>query len=271
MARQCSWVQILTFGMLALLAAVPPARADTLEIVRSTGTLNICANPEALPYTSGSAEPPGFQLELQREIARLRGWQATVTWAFNRAAAARLGCGGFMGRMVAANSLPAPDYLTTEPYMGSGFVIALPPGSRTNFGGLRDVLALEPIRAGKPIGITLGAWVETVIEREGAKTTPYIYQEQIVDAVLAGEVAAGVVARENAGWYLRRKPGAFAQYEIFRDDANFRWNVGMAMRKSDVALIGVLNAALAEVRASGTLDRIMAKYGLTYLPPFSGQ
>jgi ABC-type amino acid transport substrate-binding protein len=42
----------------------------------------------------------------------------------------------------------------------------------------------------------------------------------------------------------------------------------MGMRETDLALIEVLNQALARLMADGTLERILARYGITYQPPF---
>jgi ABC-type amino acid transport substrate-binding protein len=245
-------------------------KAASLETIQATRVFNICANPEALPYTSDLADTQGFQLELHREIAALMGWQPTVTWVYNRLAAARLDCGGFMGRTLVSNSIPVRGSLPTRPYMGSGFVFVLPPGSPTAFASLQEFLSQEPFRAEKRIGIFLGAWIGGVIEKEGVKTTPYPDNTQIIEAVIAGEIAAGIVTIENAAWYLHRNAGAFSTFEIFKVDRNFRWNIGMGMRKSDAALIEVLDQSLTRLTADCSLERILTRYGLIFLPPFPG-
>jgi ABC-type amino acid transport substrate-binding protein len=48
-----------------VLAAASPAGARTLDAIKQRGRLVVCANPNALPFSSKSGDRPGFELELQ--------------------------------------------------------------------------------------------------------------------------------------------------------------------------------------------------------------
>ena len=44
-------------------------RARTLDAVRESGVIRMCAHPNSLPFASSTANPPGFQVELGRALA----------------------------------------------------------------------------------------------------------------------------------------------------------------------------------------------------------
>ena len=252
---------------LAIAGFANSGAAATLEFIQGTKNFNICANPEGLPYSSETAIP-GFQLEMHKEISRRQGWNPSVSWVYNRIAARRVDCGGSMGRMLYTNQKHSPIFRNTNAYMGSGSVIVLPPGSKTDFDSLASILRGPAFSGGGKMGIYLGAWVGGLIEKNGVLTSPFVDAEQMIQAVLAGAVSGGVVPREDAAWYLKQHPGSLAFFEIFKIDPDFRWNLGMGMRKADQNLIEKLNATLAQMQVDGTLVGILNQYGIDYLPPF---
>jgi ABC-type amino acid transport substrate-binding protein len=81
-------------------------------------------------------------------------------------------------------------------------------------------------------------------------------------------VSGGLVPREDAAWFLKNHPGAFSSFEIFKIDPDFRWNMGMGMRKADQGLIDVLTATIGQMQLDGTLEGLLNKYGISYQPPF---
>jgi polar amino acid transport system substrate-binding protein len=58
------------------------AHAAPLRQVEQSGTLRLCANPAALPYSNRSSKDrlPGFQLELAEAVARKMGLSLFVHW-----------------------------------------------------------------------------------------------------------------------------------------------------------------------------------------------
>ena len=80
----------MTAGCVAL-AVSGTASAGTLEDMRRAGRFEICAAPDALPFSSREPGPPGFQLELGEEIARRLGLDFKVTWIKSKEYAGRTG------------------------------------------------------------------------------------------------------------------------------------------------------------------------------------
>jgi len=277
LVKMFRWALPLIFGIGALAFAglqpalgqesLPPP-AGPQGALAADNTLNICANAAALPYTSEESATPGFQLELHHAIAVALDRRESVTWVHNRRAANRLQCGGWMSRIVAPNMLRTEGQHLTEPYMGTGFVIVRKAGASTRFESLAALLAEPEFRAGGRVGIFLGAWIGGVVERNGVKTAGYIEQQDIIESVLRGEIAAGIVRREDAGWYLRQHPGSLAVIDMYKLDPDFRWDVAMGLRKSNPALLAQINGVLERFRADGTLQAITEKYGFPYLPPY---
>ena len=63
---------LVVVGLL-LAAGAGWAQAASLANVRERGTFNICAHPDALPYSSQDRTTPGFQLEIAEAIAKQLG------------------------------------------------------------------------------------------------------------------------------------------------------------------------------------------------------
>ena len=53
----------------AVFAVATQASGRTLAEVKALSTMTLCANAEALPYSSKNPDLPGFQLEIGRALA----------------------------------------------------------------------------------------------------------------------------------------------------------------------------------------------------------
>src|SRR5438874_7150418 len=56
-----------------LLCQIEAAPARSLDMIRATGALHLCAHPNSLPYANKAGNPPGFQIELGRALAKELG------------------------------------------------------------------------------------------------------------------------------------------------------------------------------------------------------
>lgn len=269
---------LLGIGALALVGLRPALAQDSppspagpqSTIPAQRIPLNICANPEALPYTSDDATTPGFQLELYRAVVEALGRQNSVTWVYNRIAARYANCGGWMSRIVTTNMHATRGQQLTAPYMGTGLVIVRKAGASSHFENLPALLAEPEFRKGARVGIPVGAWIGSIVERNGVETAGYRGQLDIIEAVLSGEIAAGIVRREDVGWYQREHPGSLAVIEMYKYDPDFRWNIAMGLRKSTPELLAQINGVLEQLRSDGKLREITQKYGFAYIPPYPG-
>ena len=72
--------------------AIPDAAARTLQEVKALGAISMCANPDALPYSSERPDLPGFQIEIGRAIAQRLGVSLNVDWVVPRRRVAEVNC-----------------------------------------------------------------------------------------------------------------------------------------------------------------------------------
>ena len=119
------------------------------------------------------------------------------------------------------------------------------------------------------IGVEHTSWPHYVLDSRKVPLSSYGSPVDILDAVAKGEVAAGLVSDAYVGWYLKGHPGAVKISDTYVPDRDFRWNVAVALRNADTALVETVNRALDALIADQTIPTIFARYGITYRPPLS--
>ena len=87
------------FGFLVRIVAVTIltttalfAQARPLNSIKARGKLLVCANPNALPFSSKNGEPRGFELELGEALAKELGVALEVGWVIFPFHMARVDC-----------------------------------------------------------------------------------------------------------------------------------------------------------------------------------
>ena len=243
-------------------AAPPRLDAATLAGVRERGAFNVCAHPDALPYSSQNQPLRGFQLELAEAIARRLGVKLHVDWIVFTRHARRLDCDATMGSIVKLDGdgdRPTRGPRLTKPYIGTGYVLVVPTQSSAH--------RLEDVK-GK-IGVEHTSWPHYVLDTRKIPVSSYGGAFDLLDAVTRGEVPAGIVSAAYAGWYIKLNPGAVKFADAYVPEADFEWNVAVALRDADVALVDAVNQAIDGLIADGTVAGIFARYGIPYRPPIT--
>src|SRR6266511_3572539 len=124
------------------LAAMPARLADaaSLEEVQQRGSLRLCANPSALPYSNRPGHLgglPGFQVELSDAVAREMGLGLTVAWIRGANAAGKAACDASMDSIPLGASYEREGRIGplmgtllplrfTKPYAASGVFLVIP-------------------------------------------------------------------------------------------------------------------------------------------------
>jgi polar amino acid transport system substrate-binding protein len=233
--------------------------AATLAEVKAGRSLHLCANPEALPFTSQEPALPGIQLEIAQLIADGLGAKTQVSWVFSPRGIRLAGCEVSMGAMASADA-KGPMRLT-KPYFGTGYVLVVP--RATN-----GVTGFEDLK-GQKIGVLVQSVAQWVLSKRGLTTTPSLAQEDIIDQVVAGQAAGGALPAAFAAWYLREHPAASLKaIEVYAEEPELRWNVAVGIRNTDQALVDAVSVILEGLQRAGTLQSTFAKYGVPYHQPF---
>lgn len=251
-------VLTFTMGVFAITAEGGP-----LARIKERGTISICANPEALPFSSNNPGQPGIQVELAEAIAKILGVKTRYEWIYYRPQARLVDCDAFMGMIVTEETSKGP-FLLTKPYYGSGYVLVLPKGTNN----VKSFFDLK----GKRIGVEFGSWIHYVLDTKGFQTKIYANQEEILEGVEKGEVDAGAVVLPYAGWHLKQHPNSPIKIaEGYMPEPDLRWNVAVQLRGADQALEEAVNQALDQLLKEGTVQSIFARYGVPYYSPFPSE
>src|SRR5205823_8990879 len=145
---------------------------------------------------------------------------------------------------------------------GSGYVLLVPHGDTA-------VHRVEDVKSGK-IGVEYTSWPHYLLERRGIGISAYRNQEEIIEAVAKGEIAAGMVTDPYLGWFLKQHPGPSVKVaDSYARDPELQWNVAVRLVNADPPLRDAVDQALERLLAEHTIQDILAKYGLTYQPPFA--
>ena len=244
---------------LSLTVSALDARAATLAEVKEGKGLHVCANPEALPFSSQDSARPGFQLELAEVIARSLGVKTEVSWVFDRKAARVAGCEVFMSAIVTP-VVKGPIRLT-KPYSGSGYVLVVPRS-------MNGVKTFEDLK-GQKIAVHVESVAQWVLTKRSLTTTPTVTDEETVEQVMSGEAAAGAVPALYAGWYVKEHPDAPIKIaDGYALEPELRWNVAVGLRNADQALVDAVSQILGDLQRDGTIRAMFAKYGIPYYEPF---
>ena len=75
-----------------LLWQIEAAPARSLDMIRATGALHLCAHPNSLPYANKAGNPPGFQIELGKALAKELGVTLVTEWIVVPSQASRADC-----------------------------------------------------------------------------------------------------------------------------------------------------------------------------------
>ena len=244
-----------------VLAAASPAGARTLDAIKQRGRLVVCANPNALPFSSKGGDRPGFELELAEALAKELGVALEIGWVVFPLQVPRVDCDILFDSIVDRETAEDAHLRLSRPYTTSGVAIALRPGIEgvKGFGDLKKV---------QRVGAIVGSLASVRLGQKGQPTIPFTFEDEMLEALGKGELDAALATPATIGYYnlLHRD----TQVMSVRDDASMPelyWDVAVGMRKADDALVAAVNAALDHMLAGGIVDRIYASYGVDQKAP----
>lgn len=253
---------VIAVTLLASIGSPLVVAAETLAEIKRRNYLEVCAHPDALPYSSQNSNPPGFQLDLGRMIAEDLGVGFRVDWIVYTKHSRVMNCDALMGVILKEDGAKLKGVKPSIPYAGSGWVLVLPKNTPT-------VMRFEDVPGDKGIGVQYSSWVHYSLDTRKVKTRQFLNDLEILDALSRGEVAAGAVVNTYAGWYVHLQPGGGVRLvEDYTPEPDLRWNVALGLKNVDQPLVDAVNAILTRRMADGSVKSIFAKYGVTYYPPF---
>jgi polar amino acid transport system substrate-binding protein len=249
---------VILVSLLVLFGA--DATARSLDAIRQRGALILCAHPNALPFASRHGDVPGFQVEIARALAKRLGVSLEQHWVINSFQYRRADCDVILDAIADRAALAEVGLRISQPYHRSGVAVAVGPKS--------SVASLADLGSGQRIGVQVGSMASMMLSKRGLKTSPFAFEDDIMDALAKGEIDAAAVTPAAIGWFNQVHPDArVRRIPAFEDDPDLNWNVAVGMVSPDEKLKHDVDAALEALLADGTLARIYARYDVELQPP----
>jgi len=253
-ARLCRGLVALAVPACATLPGVADARP--LESILNRGVLLICANPNALPFSSKTGDRRGVELELGEALAGQIGVKLEVGWVVFPNQLGRVDCDIVLDAIVDQATAQERHLRLSRPYLASGVAIALRPG-------VSGIAEFSDLKKGQRVGAMVGSLVSVTLGQKGLPTIPFTFEDDMIEAVGKGELDAALATPASIGYYnLLHKDAPVTLVRAYENAPEFRWEIAVGMRKSDDALVTAINEAVDRLLADGTVGRIYASYGI---------
>ena len=236
---------------------LPEPKNPVMELKIGTDGLNEPMNF----YADGQLT--GFDIEFVKRLALFLNAKATFqTMEFSALVIA--GISGKIDLLVAnLNAMPErrKKMLFSEPYVDSeiSFLVRkdrLPPKARGQDLQGQEIKSIGML-AGQKVGILTGSSFDAVLKHKIPEAVP-VYFNKFTDqteAVKSGKVAGFLADEPIARDIMRSTPGLTCLKEVLRSDS-----YAFAFTKSRTDLHRQVNAALEEMRSSGAIKKIDAKW-----------
>jgi len=272
-------------ALLLILAAVavraqvtdPDEIADTLERSKAKGKLIACADPYNFPYAAQNSDPPGFDIEIIREIAKRGGMRLEMVWADTgtrggtsrafRNSILKKRCDVFLGLSDSGDGdddMLMGQLAFTKPYLGLGYVLVVQGKAE----GMKSIAELK--KANIKVGVPMSTPIDDYLFTNGVPRDLFLDNRRIMESMAKGELDASLVWATAIAVARREYPKVtFRMVDGYVPEAEQRWNLNFVVRKQDKALMEFINGGIAELLSNGRMKQIVESYGVPFYPPFS--
>jgi polar amino acid transport system substrate-binding protein len=251
---------ILSLMVGAAVALSSPAQARTLEAIHASGELGLCAHPNSLPFASKVGDPPGFQVELGRALARELGVSLRLDWIITQYQMRSAACDVLLDVIADREAQGETRLRISKPYYRTGVALAVPSSSAlTSFKNLNEHTK---------VGVQVGSVAAMIIGQRRVPTSTFGFESDSLDALLNNELDAAAVTPTAASYFNLTHPDKPLRI-LDRDESvtDLNWNVAVGMVRPDDALRVAVDGAIDRLRADGTIDRIYRRYGIVLDTP----
>lgn len=239
-------------------AATPAAGAvgPALQRIQKAGKLVVLVDATFMPmeFKDEKGEIVGFDVDLAKELAKRLGVQLefqNITWD-GIFAALKTNKGDMVWSSVTITEDRKKEMAFSNPYYLAGQAI-LVPATNTDIKGPEDlkgkVVAVQIDTTGQEAAEKI-AGIKEIKKLDGGAEACIMTEQGKADATVIDIMVAGFFAKEHPKVKLvSNKP--FTTEEL-----------GIAMRKDDADLVEKVNEILAQMKADGTMDKALEKWGL---------
>jgi polar amino acid transport system substrate-binding protein len=229
--------------------------------IHRRGWVSVCAPPNALPFGSRNGPVRGLRVDLAQAIADRLGVELRVEWVTESVQRRRVGCDLVVDVFLDYHALKDARVIPTVPYQHTGVALALGPG-------LEGIIRLDDVPRETRIGVLVGSLAQTLLGKRGYAVIPFGFEQDMLQAVTSGEVAAAAATPASIGWYNREhadRPLAIAH--IYDHEPELAWDLAIGMRRSERGFRREVNDIVKAMVEDGTVTRILAAYGIEHRRP----
>jgi polar amino acid transport system substrate-binding protein len=237
-----------------------PAQARTLDAIRESGVIGLCAHPNSLPFARKTGEPPGFQVELGQVMARELGVALRLDWIITQYQMRSAGCDILLDVIADREAQGETRLRISKPYYRTGVALAVPSSS--------PLTSFKSLNEKTKVGVQVGSIAAMIIGQRRVPLSTFGFESDSLEAVSNREIDAAAVTPTAAGYFNLTHPDNPLRI-LDRDEsvADLNWNVAVGMIRPDDALREAIDRALERLRSDGTIDRIYGRYGIVLQAP----
>ncbi|MCK1543606.1 transporter substrate-binding domain-containing protein [Bradyrhizobium sp. 147] len=244
----------------AVIGISGPAQARTLDAIRSSGVLGLCAHPNSLPFASKTGDPPGFQIELGQALARELGVSLRLDWIITQYQMRSAGCDILLDVIADRDAQGETRLRISKPYYRTGVALVVPSSS--------PLTSFKSLNEHTKVGVQVGSVAAMIIGQRHVPTSTFGFESDSLDALSNHEIDAAAVTPTSASYFNLTHPDkAFRILDRDETVADLNWNVAVGMVRPDDALREAINGALERLRNDGTIGRIYGRYGVVLQMP----
>jgi polar amino acid transport system substrate-binding protein len=237
-----------------------PAAARPLAQIKASGVVSVCLPTNSLPFSSRKDDPHGFEVELADALAGQLGVDVRADWIISPIQVARAACDLLLDVIADPQAQDSSHLALSRPYYRSGVALVTRRGD--------PVRSFADLGPGSKVAVQVGSMVAMILGERHVGMSTFAFEDEMLDALAAGEVTQAAVTPLAAAFYSHRHPEAgLVILPPDESDPRLVWNVAVGMRRPDKPLREAIDKALDQLAEAGTIGTIYGRYGITLTPP----
>src|SRR6516164_6945693 len=214
-----------------------PVEARSLDTIRSLGAIGLCAHPNSLPFASKAGDPPGFQVELGRVLARELGVSLKLDWIITQYQMRSADCDIVLDVIADREAQGETRLRISRPYYRTGVALAVPTSS--------TLTSFKSLNEHTKVGVQVGSVAAMIIGQRHVPTSTFGFEVDSLEALANHEIDAAAVTPTAAGYYNLTHPEKTVRIlDLDESEPNLSWNVAVGMVRPDDSLREAIDHAL---------------------------
>ena len=254
-----------------------PAFAQDSAIARAktSGVLNVCVDAYDFPASVKDADPPGYDIEILRAIAKRTKLQLDYVYPDTgtrgglgralRTSISQQKCSLFMGLGVGSDSaeeMQEKHLMFTRPYMSLGFVLVVQGTAKEDKTKISDFKDVK-------LGVAMSTPADAYLFDNHFDRSLFFRDRTLLKAMNVGEVNAALVWSSDLAYVQRDFPNGVKFHPVagYQPEPTLRWDIAIAVPAGDTGLKQFLDDQIGELLKSGEVQKIVESYGVPFLAP----